>query len=283
MLHEEEAEVPARAWAANAARSASRLWQLSCHDKLAVAQASYLGLEAMTMNGLTLVSMLMALVAFIISICARQFFNYTGLLEFCYYVIVLTGGYATIMRPFVLEGFSSVLGHKLGPRLDAKCRLLVVLGALLGVISIALVACVAVGVIEPQFSTARLLFGLPYFPLKKVTLDFVGYVFGFLVCAAVFTYMCCCCCCCQCCFRSRLLRPQQPADGPTTHATTSAFVDTIENKTMVSFFTPMVFVFGFGFICAFVLVGSALVSPDQLMPREPTTPQTLVALCRGSL
>eukprot|EP00966_Prymnesium_polylepis_P129496 2994445-Prymnesium_polylepis.1 len=52
---------------------------------------------------------------------------------------------------------------------------------------------------------------------------------------------------------------------------------------MVGFFTPMVFVFGFGFVCSFVLVGSALVSPERVMPQQPAMPYNMVALCRGSL
>ena len=123
----------------------------------------------------------------------------------------------------------------------------------------------------------QLAFVLFYWPLAKISLDFVGYslALGFLAFAALYCFGFCWCACC--CGRSGMRRrAKRKADGQ------EPFIDLIENRSISWLANTLMFVITFALPSYVALAGTAMVGPDRVLPLVPGAPSALVPLCKGA-
>ena len=122
----------------------------------------------------------------------------------------------------------------------------------------------------------QLAFVLFYWPLAKISLDFVGYslALGFLAFAALYCFGFCWCACC--CGRSGMRRrAKRKADGQ------EPFIDLIENRSISWLANTLMFVITFALPSYVALAGTAMVGPDRVLPLVPGAPSRS-PLCKGA-
>ena len=122
----------------------------------------------------------------------------------------------------------------------------------------------------------QLAFVLFYWPLAKISLDFVGYslALGFLAFAALYCFGFCWCACC--CGRSGMRRrAKRKADGQ------EPFIDLIENRSISWLANTLMFVITFALPSYVALAGTAMVGPDRVLARARER-FALVPLCKGA-
>ena len=150
---------------------------------------------------------------------------------------------------------------------------------LLGVVSFAIFLPLAVGWQSdpPSFDWMRLALGLGYSPLNVANLPAVGYVLGGLFLLA--PLLLCTCFCCQGFGRST----RASRLGQLYGRGREPFIDLVENRVTLRFLAPALFVYGFALPSSFILAGSALLGPHDVLPLKMRAPVSLSPLCRSAV
>ena len=123
----------------------------------------------------------------------------------------------------------------------------------------------------PGVDAGWLIFGIPYYVSKNVSLKTIGFGVGLWLVLAFTTWFFCCGCCAGCCGKSRALR----------RARLDVFLDLVESRTTTPHLVPLIFVFSFAMPSALVLCGTALIAPDAAIPFTPGSPASLSPLCQN--